>query len=90
MYSIDPKVYEVYKKSDKKTAGDSKKLKPVSGAEILSRIQSDLVLRACSCVCLSHVLSVLQAEVICGFYSECVSQMVSLPFTKTCSGISGR
>lgn len=31
MYSVDPKVYETYKKSDKKPAGDSKKLKPVSG-----------------------------------------------------------
>lgn len=29
MYSVDPKVYEAYKKSDKKTAGESKKLKPV-------------------------------------------------------------
>lgn len=30
MYSVDPKVYDAYKKSDKKTAGDSKKLKSVS------------------------------------------------------------
>lgn len=34
MYSVDPKVYEANKKSDKKTAGDSKKLKPVSDAQI--------------------------------------------------------
>eukprot|EP00064_Thunnus_orientalis_P020537 superscaffoldBa00005697_g20675 len=27
MYSVDPKVYEAYKKSEKKTGGDSKKLK---------------------------------------------------------------
>lgn len=37
MYSVDPKVYETYKKPDKKTAGDSKKLKPVSGARIFIR-----------------------------------------------------
>lgn len=31
MYSIDPKVYETYKKSEKKTGSDSKKLKQVIG-----------------------------------------------------------
>lgn len=34
MYSVDPKVYEAYKKSDKKMVGDSKKPKSVSDALI--------------------------------------------------------
>lgn len=29
MYGVEPKVYDAHKKSDKKTAGESKKLKPV-------------------------------------------------------------
>lgn len=37
MYSVDPKVYEAYKKSEKKTAGDAKKLKHVSDALIYCR-----------------------------------------------------
>ena len=37
MYSVDPKVYESYKKSDKKTAGETKKLKQVSDAQHFSR-----------------------------------------------------
>lgn len=37
MYSVEPKVYDAYKKSDKKTVGESKKLKSVSGAQIFSR-----------------------------------------------------
>ena len=32
MYSVDPKVYESYKKSEKKSGGDTKKLKQVGGA----------------------------------------------------------
>ena len=32
MYSIDPKVYDAHKKSEKKTAADSKKLKKVRDA----------------------------------------------------------
>uniref|UniRef100_A0A8C9ZEI3 Oxysterol-binding protein n=1 Tax=Sander lucioperca TaxID=283035 RepID=A0A8C9ZEI3_SANLU len=45
MYSVDPKVYETYKKSEKKSGGDSKKLKqfcesPVSGdAEEMPEVQ---------------------------------------------------
>ncbi|KAA8578785.1 hypothetical protein FQN60_007283 [Etheostoma spectabile] len=34
MYSVDPKIYETYKKSDKKSGGDPKKLKQVNEAEI--------------------------------------------------------
>lgn len=37
MYSVDPKVYDAHKKSDKKTVGESKKPKSVSGAQIFSR-----------------------------------------------------
>ncbi|XP_036961089.1 oxysterol-binding protein-related protein 2-like isoform X1 [Acanthopagrus latus] len=33
MYSVDPKVYESYKKSDKKTAGETKKLKQEHSCE---------------------------------------------------------
>ncbi|XP_037628424.1 oxysterol-binding protein-related protein 2-like isoform X1 [Sebastes umbrosus] len=33
MYSVDPKVYEAYKKSDKKTGGDPKKLKQEHSCE---------------------------------------------------------
>jgi len=32
MYGIDPKLYEGYKKTDKKAGGDSKKLKQVRDA----------------------------------------------------------
>lgn len=51
MYSIDPKVYEAYKKSDKKTAGDSKKLKPVSSAERLVRSSATSLFLRLSLTC---------------------------------------
>lgn len=35
MYSADPRDYETYRKSDKRAAGDSRKLKTVSGAQLL-------------------------------------------------------
>lgn len=34
MYSVDPKVYEANKKADKKSGGESKKLKQVSDTEV--------------------------------------------------------
>lgn len=40
MYSVDPKVYDAYKKSEKKT-GDTKKLKQVSDAQIYRRFCFD-------------------------------------------------
>lgn len=33
MYSVDPRVYETYRKSDKRAAGESKKLQTVSRAQ---------------------------------------------------------
>lgn len=33
MYSVDPRLYETYRKSDKRTAGESKKLRTVSRAQ---------------------------------------------------------
>uniref|UniRef100_A0A8C2X1L9 Oxysterol-binding protein n=1 Tax=Cyclopterus lumpus TaxID=8103 RepID=A0A8C2X1L9_CYCLU len=42
MYSMDPKVYEAYKKSDKKTGGDSKKLKPVSEYSLFSEESDEM------------------------------------------------
>lgn len=37
MYSVDPKVYEAYKKSEKKAGGDAKKLKQASNAQIYEK-----------------------------------------------------
>lgn len=47
MYSVDPKVYDTHKKSEKKSGGDTKKLKPVRKLnEILKSTWGEMLLKS--------------------------------------------
>lgn len=59
MYSVDPRLYETYRKSDKRAAGEPKKLRTVSRAQRVdwhknSCFKSSLVFGTC-CLCLAPI-----------------------------------
>lgn len=64
MYSVDPRVYETYRKSDKRAAGDSKKLRTVSRPQRVDWHMRKAAFQPVS-VCLWHVLLVLHSNEIC-------------------------
>lgn len=90
MYSVDPKLYETNKRSDKKNGADSKKQKQVSDDQIqlgLICCSESVPVFVFDMISLSYKLKL---TVLFPPHSKLSSQSVSFPFTLTCSGFSRR